>query len=149
VAVAAFDYAAWVTRYPYLSGVSEPLARAYFAEAQIYLNNTDTSPVTDVAMRLVLLNMLVAHIALLNGAGTLDGKPTGLVGRVSEATEGSVSVKADVGAVSGTAAWYAQTGPGFDFWNATRAYRTMRYVPQPQPYFGSVPFGHTVRRDGF
>lgn len=128
--VAVFDYAAWVARYPEFQGaVDASRAALFFAEAGLHLNNTDASPVTDVMTRLVLLNMLTAHIAALSGALEPDGKPSGIVGRVTSATEGSVSVSIDSGLVPGTAPWFQQTSYGLSFWQATRAYRSATYVP--------------------
>lgn len=139
MAIAVFNYAAWSQRYPELKGaVSEELAALYFSEAGLYLNNTDCSIVQDVGNRLVMLNMLVAHIAALGGALEPDGKPSGMVGRVASATEGSVSVSFDSGLAPGTAAWFQQTTYGLSFWQASKPYRTARYVPaapyNPNPW---------------
>lgn len=139
MAVASFNYSLWAARYPALAAVvAEPLATAYFGEAGIYLDNTDCSLVQDVNVRLTLLNLLTAHIAALNGA-TASGA-AGLVGRVSSATEGSVTINADLQTRPGTEQWYAQTPYGLQYWAATAAYRTAVYVPGPQPYLG-VPGG--------
>lgn len=130
MAVAVFDHAAWILRYPEFKGaVDVSRAALFFAEAGLYLDNTDASPVQDVAARLMLLNMLTAHIAALSGALEPDGKPSGMVGRISSASEGSVSVSADSGLQPGTAAWFQQTGYGLSFWQATKPYRMARYVP--------------------
>lgn len=135
MAVAAFNYGLWSARYPAIAAkVDEALATAYFFEAGIYLDNTDFSPVEDVNVRLVLLNMLVAHIALLNGASAAG--EAGLVGRIASATEGSVTINAELQTKPGTEQWYAQTEPGLSYWTATAPYRTMQYVPGPQPYLG-------------
>lgn len=135
MAVAVFNYALWSARYPALAAVvNEPLATAYFGEAGLYLDNTDCSPVDDVNVRLTLLNMLVAHIALLNGASPAG--EAGLVGRIASATEGSVTINAELQTKPGTEQWYAQTQPGLSYWTATARYRTMHYVPGPQPYLG-------------
>lgn len=131
MAIAAFDYAAWVLRYPEFGAVSAERAALFFAEAGLYLDNTDASLVTDVAYRGVLLNMLTAHIAALSGALEADGKPTGLVGRVSSASEGQVSVSVDAGALPGSAAWFMQTSYGMAYWQATKRLRSATYVPAP------------------
>ena len=137
--VAVFNYASWSVRYAALAAaVPEELAALYFSEAGIYLDNTDCSPVQDVAVRLVLLNMLVAHIAAINGA-TAAGA-AGLVGRIASATEGSVTINAELLGKPGTEQWYAQTPYGLQYWTAVAPYRTMQYVPGPQPYLG-VPGG--------
>jgi len=133
MAIAAFDYAAWVLRYPEFGAVSAERAALFFAEAGLYLDNTDASPVGDVTYRGVLLNMLTAHIAALSGALEADGKPSGLVGRISSASEGQVSVSVDAGALPGSAAWFTQTPYGLAYWQATKRLRGASYVPAP-PY---------------
>ncbi|MHB8283956.1 MAG: DUF4054 domain-containing protein [Caulobacteraceae bacterium] len=133
--IAAFSYSAWSLRFPELAAtVSEPLADQYFLEAGLLCDNTDQSPVVDIPTRLVLLNLLVAHIAALNGPGSSP-----LVGRISNATEGSVSVGTAYTASDG-AAYFTQTKYGAQFWQLTAPYRTMHYVPGRQPYLG-VPYG--------
>lgn len=126
--VVVFDPAAFKLRYPEFSSVSDALLSDYFAEATIYLDNTDCSRVQDVDVRRMLLWMLVAHIATIN-AGVNGEVASPLVGRINNATEGSVSVGADMGAVPFTAAWFLQTKYGAAFWQATAPFRTMRYVP--------------------
>lgn len=126
--VVVFDPSAFKARYPEFVSVSDALLQAYFGEATIYLANTEDSRVQDVAQRAVLLNMLVAHIAVMNAGA--NGQPASpLVGRVNTATEGSVSVGTDMGTVPFTAAWFLQTKYGAAFWQATARYRTMQYVP--------------------
>ncbi len=128
MAIAIFNQTAFVARYPEFSAVSGVLLSAYFAEATLYLDNTDTSRVSDVAQRLVLLNMLTAHVAALSGALN-NGVPTGMVGRISSASEGSVSATAEYAApANGTQAYFQQTSYGASFWAASARYRTMIYV---------------------
>ena len=117
------------SRYPEFGAVDESRAALFFAEAGLYLNNTDCSPVADVAVRLMLLNMATAHIAVLAGVLEPDGQPSGMVGRISSASEGSVSVSTDTGLQPGTAAWFQQTSYGLSFWQATKPYRSATYVP--------------------
>ena len=126
-----FSYSDWSTRYPSLaSSVSSDLANLYFAEATLYLDNTDCSIVSDVSQRAILLNMLVAHIAVLNIALT-DPSQAKLVGHIVSAAQGTVNVS--LAPLSGNLPdWYAQTAYGLSFWQATARYRTMRYVPAPQ-----------------
>lgn len=143
--VVTFDYALWAARFPSLAAnVDGPLADAYFAEAQLFCDNTACSLVRNLTIRAVLLNLLVAHLAMLNmpiGAtsgcstgGTAAGPspgPSPLVGRIASATEGSVSVSTQFDVPPGSAQWFAQTPYGAEFWAATAAYRTMRYLPGP------------------
>lgn len=127
MAVVAFDIAGFRARYPEFVTVQDATLTAYFGEAGLYLNNTDTSLVTDTAIRSTLLNMLTAHIAALN-SGVNGEAPSPLVGRVSQASEGSVSVTADMGPVTGSQAWFMQTKYGAAYWQASAGYRTFRYV---------------------
>lgn len=139
----AFDYGLWAARYPELASVTTgDLASAYFAEAGLYLANDDTSAVADPPTRLLLLNMLVAHIASLNGPTSSP-----LVGRISGASEGSVSVSTAYEA-PGTAAWFLQTKYGAAFWQATAGLRTMMYVPGAPSRATDLPF-YAGRRLGF
>lgn len=126
--IVTFDSAAFVARYPEFSTVPTATLDLYFTEATIYLNNTDSSPVTDTGQRSVLLNMAVAHIAALNSGVNGNAAPDS-VGRVDQAAEGSVSVHLDMGAVTNSQAWWNQTKYGAAYWAATRGYRTMRYFP--------------------
>lgn len=127
--VVTFDPAAFKVRYPEFATVSDDLLQAYFDEVTLaYLDNTESSRVQQTEQRSVLLNMLVAHVAALN-AGVNGQAPSPLVGRVNTASEGSVSVGTDMGAVPFTAAWFLQTKYGSSFWQASAQFRTMQYVP--------------------
>lgn len=130
--VAVFNSALFLARYPEFGSVNTDLLQNYFYEAQLYLNNTPCSIVCDVFIRLVLLNMLTAHIAFLGGALTADGQPRP-VGRVSQATEGSVSATFEYTTpmAAGSGPWFNQTAYGAAFWQATTCYRGMHYSPQP------------------
>lgn len=127
MAVVAFDLAAFRARYPEFSTVVDVTLSAYFSEAGLYLSNTDSSVVTDLTIRAMLLNMLTAHIAAMN-SGVNGQAPSGIVGRVAQASEGSVSVTADMGPPSGSAAWFLQTQYGAAFWQASAAFRSFRYI---------------------
>ncbi|MFT8723495.1 MAG: DUF4054 domain-containing protein [Acetobacter malorum] len=133
MAVATFDYATWSARYPDLAvNVPANLAALYFEEAQLYLDNTDRSLVCNIGQRTLLLYMLVAHIAYLNLPTTSGGNGAGVVGRVSSATRGSVSIGTDMGAQPGSAEWFLQTQYGAAFWQATLWLRTARYIHIPR-----------------
>lgn len=138
--VVAFDYDAWAVRYPEFNNtVTAPLANAYFLEAQLYCDNSDRSIIVDQDERLLLLNMVTAHIAQLN-AGTASQPASPLVGRISSAAEGSVNVQTEYADVMpGTMAWFIQTKYGASFWTATSKYRMGRWIPGPErnvdPYF--------------
>lgn len=126
--IVTFDPTAFKTRYPEFAAVGNPVLAEYFTEATIYLSNGDDSKVTDLAVRAILLNMLVAHLAMMN-SGANGVAPSDLVGRVTQASEGSVSVTADMGAPSGSAAWFMQTKYGAAYWQASLPFRTFAYAP--------------------
>ncbi len=121
-----FDLTAFLTRYPTFAGVASVLLSAYFAEATLVLDPTDASMIVDPNQRALLLNLLTAHIASLE-QGTGNG-PSGLVGRVTHATQGSTSVAADYGKITQAESWYVQTPYGAKYWALTTPYRTLRYV---------------------
>jgi hypothetical protein len=123
MAVFIFDYTAWGNRYPSLAAsVNASLASAYFAEACMYLDNTDSSIVTDAGQRGIIFNAIVAHLAMLEGAGR-----DGLVGRISSASQGSVSISAEY-VEPGSGKWYAQTSNGVSAWQMLKRYRMARYI---------------------
>jgi hypothetical protein len=118
-----FNYSEFFTRYPEFSeSVEFDLAQLYFEEAGIYLDPTDSSMIANQTKRKVCLYMLTAHIAAMNRPGGTD-----LVGRISSATEGSVTVQAEM-AQPGTGAWFMQTKYGAAYWQATSQYRTGFYI---------------------
>lgn len=122
--IVVFDSSAFKLAYPEFAGMADIALQQYFAQAEQLVSNADNSRVTSLIERSILLNLLVAHIAKLRLSAANGG---GLVGRVSSASEGSVSVSADMGAVTNSQAWYAQTTYGADYWALTAKYRTFRY----------------------
>lgn len=131
MAAVVFQWAEWQARYPAFIGASQAQAEGCFAGAELLLNNTATSLVSDDARRKTLLYLLAAHIAALT-LGENGQIPSGLVGRVTSATQGSVSVSlAGYGEGGGTPGmeWYTQTQYGAMYWQATADLRTMHYFP--------------------
>jgi hypothetical protein len=137
--VVVFDPAAFIASYPMFSTVATNTLTANFGVATLYLNNSCCSVVTDANVRQSLLNLLTAHVtALFNGVG--GAAPAGIVGRIAQATEGSVSVAAEYSSqVSQSQAWYLQTAWGAAYWAATVNYRGMRYVAAPRRNYGPWP----------
>lgn len=130
MAVVAFDPAAFKARYKGFASIDDGLLQQYFEESTDIVNNTNTSIVRDIELRRRLLWYLVAHKAVLGGGGDADSGQ-GMVGRISSATEGSVSATSEfVSPKTGTAAWYFQTKYGTDYWTASAKFRTFRYVPK-------------------
>lgn len=130
-----FDPGAFSAMFPELaSSVSAVQGAGLFLRAGLFFDNTATSRVTDPAKQLALMNLLVAHLAKIylpiNGA-----QPSGGIGRVASAGEGSVSVSFDLPS-SPNAGWFAQTQYGLEFWQATAFLRSAIYIPgRPQRPF--------------
>lgn len=138
----AFVYASWVARYPEFVTVLEAQAAAYFAEAQVFHDNSGVGEPQNAIVQLVLLNMLTAHIAARYAA--INGQQaSSLVGRIGSASEGSVSVSTEFAAEpAGSMAWFLQTKYGADYWAATAPYRTMRYRAPAQRSFEPIYPGY-------
>lgn len=127
-----FDPATFKARYPEFTAVPDVTLGAYFTEATLYLSNKDNSPVQDLTRRALLLNMLTAHVGFLAGALSADGQARP-VGRVSQASEGSVSASFE-NLAPGSSSWFQQSAYGSSFWQATASLRSMRYSPRPTCY---------------
>ncbi len=132
MAAVAFDPVAFKTRYPEFAAVSDVRLGAYFTEAGLYLSNADNSPVQNVTRREILLNMLTAHVAYIGGALSADGMPLP-VGRLSQASEGSVSAAFD-GPPPGSTQWFQQSQYGAAFLQATSGLRGFRYRARATVY---------------
>ena len=133
--IVTFNYQTWSTRYPELAvSVQAPLAQLYFTEASLYCDNTAGSLITDSSVngqREMLLYMVTSHIAKLNA--TINGAaPSGLVGRIASAGQGSVNVSTDNQYPPGSAQWYQQTTYGAAYWAATAQFRLFRYRRGPR-----------------
>lgn len=118
--------------YPAFANVADAALQNYFDIACLYLSNDDCSRVQDLTKRQALLYMLTAHVAQLSGALNPGGVP-GPVGRVSSATEGSVSASFDYPMSPGSE-WYALTPWGAMFWAATAYLRSAVYRPRRTCY---------------
>lgn len=133
--IVTFDPDAFTTQYPAFVKVTSVVLQNNFNLATLQLNNSWCSVVQDEPTRQMLLYLLTAHItALLNG---VNGKaPTGLVGRISGATEGSVSVQTEFKTDSEAEAYYSQSVWGVTFWRSTVSYRTAQYIPPCNEHYG-------------
>lgn len=128
--VVTFVPADFKAAYPEFATVADAALNVNFGLATLQLGNSCGSRVKNAATRELLLSLLVAHItALRNGVNGLP--PAGIVGRISDATEGSVSVSADMGTVVYGQAYYLQTQYGALYWQSTARWRTMVYIPAP------------------
>lgn len=119
-----FEPAVFSEQYPEFAPLSGPTLQLYFDQATFVLSNSRGTRVRDPRQREVLLYLLTAHIAALMARGS-----DGLVGRIKEAQEGSVSAKAEFSTrVAEVQAWFVQTQYGATYWQMTASYRTMIYL---------------------
>lgn len=136
--VVIFDPVAFAAQFPEFSTLTSGQLNGYFAQATLYLDNSPQSRVQQIENRAPLLTLLTAHVAKLLG-GANGASPSQLVGRISSATEGTVTVAADLPNQPPSAAWYQQTKYGAMYWAATLRFRQMRVVPgYPPPAPGPV-----------
>jgi hypothetical protein len=127
--VVVFVPATFKTQFLMFATVADAALVFNFGAAELFLNNSCRSVVFDALLREKLLNYLTAHItALFNGVN--GAIPGGLVGRISDAAEGSDSVSAEF-PINPSGAWFVQTPWGALYWTATAQYRTFRYIPPP------------------
>lgn len=135
MAVVTFDPAAFQAAYPEFAGVTTDRLNEQFNIAQYtLLDNTDNSPVMDLNFRTTLFNLIVAHLLLLMGNaptvrpdGTVDNTPPG---RISTASEGTVSVSSEYNMgsqASASAAYWTQTKYGAQYWASTARFRSFKY----------------------
>lgn len=141
MAVVTFDPAAFKVAYPEFADVPDARLQALFAQAGVtLLDNSDGSIVTNIEQRAALLDLLVAHLLTLYGSTVLgadNAGPSGTVGRVASATEGSVSASLEYrAAASASEAWYNQTPYGAQFWAMTAMFRSFRYTALGQSGVG-------------
>lgn len=121
--VVVFDPVEFRELYPKIAA-SDAQLEDYFAMAETFLDNTPCSIITDLKARKRMLYLLVAHIATLTGMAEAGNN---IVGRISSATEGSVSVSLDFGTMGNNERWYLQTPWGAMYWQLTKKYRSIAY----------------------
>ncbi len=127
-----FVYSDWAALFPQFSNLSElQVEGPVLTLAQQYCRNDGGGPVCNPATQTQLLYLMVAHVAqLLYGSTTQPISQ--LVGRVSSASEGTVSVTADFPTTPSNA-WFLQTTYGAAYWQLALSFRLARYRPMVTP----------------
>jgi Protein of unknown function (DUF4054) len=148
--VVTFSFADFIGLFPEFGALSPTLASAYFTRATntIFANDT-TNPCFPDGHMPYLVYLATAHVAWLYCQKDMTGMPTSdpssaqasspLVGRVSQASEGSVSVSTEYpldGSSSAQEKYLAQTKYGIELWAALAPYRTAQYAARPTYVFG-------------
>lgn len=151
--VVTFNYADFIAAFPAFTNVTEAQFTGpggFFGQATILCGNNTRNPAIGgmgptwgASTLTTLLYLLTAHIAWIQSLKDGQGNPTStpglssggsLVGRIDQATEGSVSVHADMGdatAGSPSEPWYLQTQWGATYWAMTAGIRTAVAVSMP------------------
>jgi len=147
----SFNYETWVALFPEMAAISSSMANNYFLIATLLVRNDGRGPVRDPNMQAGLLNLTTAHLAKLFSRQNDNGEPdsngaevSSLVGRIANASEGSIKVQADLPDQQPNSAWWNQTQYGAVVWVMLRPYRTMHYMQPrhrriynpPMRYFG-------------
>ena len=154
VGVVQFSSDEFNVLYPEFAGLNPTVQQNSFNDATLLLNNSCNSYVFDANQRMSLLYTLTAHCLLID-RGTNDGQGNvtpaqGIVGRIDNASEGSVSVSASYNSdVSQSEAYFIQTKYGAKFWEQTAYIRTATYIGAPSvgpnapgfPWLGDGFFG--------
>jgi len=136
--VVAFDFPSWQATFPQFGTLTQDqVVNFVLPLAEQYVRNDGGGPVTTVATQSNLINLMVAHLCTLF-YGENGQSPSGIVGRINSASEGSVSVSAEF-PMTANNAWFMQTPFGAAFWQACAPYRTMRYMPGPRRNFNPWP----------
>lgn len=135
-----FVYSNWTALFPELANVSQAQATLYFGLAADVIDNSSCSEISssNVQQLTDLLNLTTAHIASIFSQQT-NGQPNtsggeaapGIVGRISNASEGSVSVALVMPDQPQQAAWWQQTRYGAMAWLIISGYIRGFYLPGP------------------
>lgn len=136
-----FSSATWVAMFPEFTPLTPAQGQAYFMAASTICANSACNPINADGNLATLLYWLTSHFAWLLCPKDANGNPaaTGqmasqLVGRISDAAEGSVNVSVDWPTGADTTAlekFLAQTKYGAAYWAMTSQYRTARYLARP------------------
>lgn len=137
--------------FPVFGCLTQPQVEGYFNISGLYVANSPRNPAICILPQ--LLYLVTAHIAWLmlpkdaNGNPATNGSASSgsLVGRITNATQGSVNVGLEMGPSSGPQeAWYNQTQFGAMAWVAMAPFRTARYLVSPTmvggPVFPAAPW---------
>jgi hypothetical protein len=106
---------------PELSAVADDELAGYFMRAQLYIDNGETALIPNPP-RESILYLTMAHLISLYK----DGRGSS-VGRISSASQGSVSVSFGFSPTVG-GEWWQQTQYGAEVWAVTLKYRTFRWI---------------------
>lgn len=150
-----FSYADFIAAYPVFNAVMSGQMTGYFAIASTLFGNNTVNLNRfggDLTVMTAIMYAATAHVAWLQASRDVNGNPStngsqpppGIVGRVSSASEGSVSVSSEWSKVdSSSEAFWIQTQYGALFWQMTAGVRTAHYLQNPAVRaVPLVPYGY-------
>lgn len=121
--VVEFVVAEFREDYPMFSALSDnKLQRLFNSAVARHLRNDARSCVRDLTVRKEFLYLIVAHLATLFQRAQSGNE---IVGRLSSASEGSVSISSEYNSNPlGGEKWWVQTTWGAEYWISSAPYRT-------------------------
>lgn len=130
--VFVFDPAAFKLAYPQFAKFTNEQLTNFFEEVENTIVDNTESSCFSLKDRKKWFYLLVAHNAELQNR--INDGNSGLVGRISSATQGSVSISTDYSMGSGALEqWLKQTPYGAKFYAFTAPYRTALWVAATAP----------------
>lgn len=141
--IATFDFATWQALFaPAFDTITQPQAELALTLATQYWPNDGSSMATTMVIQTNLLYLIEAHVVQLL-YGVNGQPPSGLVGRIASAGEGSVNVSTEW-PTNPDNAWFLQTSYGAMFWQAILPYRSGPvYVGGPRRINNPWPRGNS------
>lgn len=152
-AVIPYEDADFKALFPEFSNCTPQQGQSWFLQAGALCANAASNPLVRQAggsnwMLQQALYLLTAHIGYIDAPRDQNGNPTGqqgagsvsqVVGRISSASQGSVSVSTDMQAASTfSEAYFMQTKYGARYWELTKSIRTFQYFATPTVVPGPV-----------
>lgn len=141
-----FSFQTWIATFPEFSTLNANMGQGYFNRATAtILANATSNPLFGDGNLPYLIYLATSHVAWLNCPKDASGNPSAtgqaaspLVGRISSASEGSVSVQTEWPASDPSAQekYLMQTKYGAELWAALAPYRTAQYAARPTVVIG-------------
>ncbi|CAI3941835.1 unnamed protein product [Commensalibacter communis] len=121
-----FNCAKWRGQYPSLSLYSDEQINGFASQIPLYFSDCNNQWGLCPAKKEQLEFLIVAHLATLDKRNSNGG----LVGAITNASEGSVSLGTTMGNLGNIPAFWSQTNYGIAFWEATKFMRSGKYIPR-------------------
>lgn len=125
--IATLDPSEFRSIYPEFIDLPDLVIENIFQYAELIIENTGSSIVTDDKKRKLFLYLLSAHIAFLNGRLSDDPGMAGMAGTITSSTQGTTSVGMNIGTLTGSNSWLSQTRYGTMLWKMLRPYVSLMY----------------------